>query len=90
MLCRIYRSPRREEMYLYIAAEQGLESVPQALLARFGEPELVMTLDLARRSRLARADIREVIARIDAEGFYLQLPPGPESWARRGEEAGNG
>ena len=89
-MCRIYRSPRREEMYLYVAAEQDLASVPDALLAGFGEPELVMTLDLARRRALARADIGEVITRIDAEGFYLQLPPGPETWARRGEDAGDG
>ena len=44
LLTQIFRSPRREGMYLYVDKAAGLRDVPEALLARFGEPEEVMTL----------------------------------------------
>ncbi len=83
MLCRIYRSRRRAEMYLYVAADDGLDAVPAALLERFGAPEPVMTLVLSDERRLARADISEVMAAIAGQGYYLQMPPGPEQWQSR-------
>ena len=42
--CWVYRSPRVQEMYLYVAAEGAFDPVPSALLARFGEPVLVLSL----------------------------------------------
>ncbi len=83
MLCRIYRSRRREEMYLYVAADRGLDPVPPALLAQFGDPEPVMTLALDGDRRLARADVNEVMAAIAGQGYYLQMPPGPAQWQSR-------
>ncbi|MFV0478919.1 MAG: YcgL domain-containing protein [Parahaliea sp.] len=76
-LCQIFKSPRREEMYLYVDKAKGLDEVPAALLASFGEPGLVMTIVLDSGRKLARADVTEVLARIDGEGFYLQMPPTP-------------
>lgn len=88
MLCRIYRSGRRAEMYLYVAADDGLEAVPAALLGQFGEPEPVMTLALSAERRLARADVGEVMAAIAGQGYYLQMPPGPEQFKPRVREDG--
>ena len=82
-LCQIYRSPRREEMYLYVDKARGLGDVPEALLRQFGEPEPVMTLLLGPERRLARADTAEVLAQIEQQGFYLQMPPTPEELLRR-------
>ena len=82
-LCQVYKSPRREEMYLYVDKARGLEDVPEALLRQFGEPEPVMTLLLAPARRLARADPVEVLAQIEKQGYYLQLPPTPEALLRR-------
>jgi uncharacterized protein YcgL (UPF0745 family) len=75
VLCQIYKSPRKEEMYLYVDMARGLEHVPEPLLARFGEPEKVMIINLTPQQKLARADAVEVLARIEEEGFYLQMPP---------------
>jgi uncharacterized protein YcgL (UPF0745 family) len=75
MLCEVFRSPRREGMYLYIDKQQGLESLPEALLASFGQPESVMTLVLTPQRRLARADAAAVLAAIAECGYYLQMPP---------------
>ena len=75
LLCEIFRSSRKEEMYLYVEKSKGLAEVPEALMTQFGEPESVMTLFLSEERKLARADTAEVMAHIRDEGFYLQMPP---------------
>nr|WP_297460004.1 YcgL domain-containing protein [uncultured Halomonas sp.] len=80
LLCEIFKSPRREEMYLYVEKARGLVDVPEVLLERFGKPVSAMTLILDESRPLARADAAEVIAAIDAKGFYLQMPPAREEY----------
>ena len=75
MLCQVFKSPRKEQMYLFLAQQKGLEDVPESLLATFGEPESVMVLDLTPERKLARARAPEVIEAITNQGFYLQMPP---------------
>ncbi len=75
MNCWIYRSNKQDEMYLYLATRDQFEKVPEALLKRFGTPELVMEVDLASREKLARADISKVKQALAEQGFYLQVPP---------------
>ena len=74
-LVEIFKSNRQQEMYLYVDKARGLVDVPEALLARFGEPESLMTLLLAPERKLARADATEVLNMISDQGFYLQMPP---------------
>jgi uncharacterized protein YcgL (UPF0745 family) len=73
--CWVYRSARKNEMYLYLAEEGGFDKVPEALLARFGEPLLVIELELSPQRRLAREDVDQVMANLRSQGFHLQLPP---------------
>ncbi len=40
LLCEIYRSSRKEEMYLYVDKRQGVAEVPAALLERQAGPYL--------------------------------------------------
>lgn len=75
MLCQVYRSPRRVEMYLYVEKTEGLARVPAELLQRFGEPEAIMLVHLDGERRLARADADEVRQMIAEQGYYLQMPP---------------
>jgi uncharacterized protein YcgL (UPF0745 family) len=75
VLCQIFKSSRKEEMYLYVEKSRGVEDVPQALLDRFGEPIPVMLLQLTLAHKLARADVTDVLAGIEKNGFYLQMPP---------------
>jgi uncharacterized protein YcgL (UPF0745 family) len=83
MLCQVYRSSRRQEMFLYVDKAEGLERVPGALLQQFGEPEAVMILHFDGKRRLARADAGEVVKEIREQGFYLQMPPGPADLQRK-------
>lgn len=77
---RVYRSSRRQEMYLYVDAATDLERVPEALLERFGRPVEALSLMLTAQRRLARADAARVLEAIEEQGFYLQMPP-PEAWS---------
>ena len=77
ILCQVYKSPRREEMYLYVDRSDGLDKVPQALLDQFGEPEQVMMLKLTADRRLARVQASSVLDAIAEQGYYLQMPPSP-------------
>ena len=58
----------------------GLQDVPDTLLAQFGDPSLVMLLNLTPQYRLARADAALVLASIETQGFYLQMPPEKENY----------
>ena len=73
--CWIYRSPRQDEMYLYITAEGAFDHVPPDLLERFGTPKFVMQLHLHSGRPLAREAVTTVIRELRECGFHLQLPP---------------
>lgn len=79
-LVQVFRSARREGMYLIVDRARGLADVPEALLTRFGraEPSLVFKLDAERP--MAQAEAPAVLEAIERQGFYLQMPPpeGPD------------
>lgn len=77
VMCAVYRSSKREEMYLYVRKGSDLEALPESLIASFGKPVAVMELLLTPQRRLARADVEKVLDNIDEQGFYLQMPPNP-------------
>ncbi len=75
MECDVYKSVKKENYYLYVPADEGLDRVPGELLTQFGEIELALTFTLTADRRLAREDPTLVIANLQAKGFHLQLPP---------------
>lgn len=78
MLCAIYKSSKKEEMYLYVAKRDDFSRVPSELMSVFGKPQFVMLFNLTGAKSLARAVNSEVQQKIENDGFYLQLPPPPE------------
>ncbi|MCQ3828408.1 YcgL domain-containing protein [Microbulbifer elongatus] len=74
-ICDIYRSPRHDEMYLYVPKQEGLERVPEKLQELFGKPVHVTTLLITAERKLARADVDKVIHALQDQGYYLQMPP---------------
>ena len=73
--CWIYKSSRKNEMYLYLSREDDFEDLPEGLMAQFGTPVAVMQLDLHPQRPLSRANVNEVIHSLDTNGYFLQLPP---------------
>ncbi len=75
LICDIYKSPREDEMYLYVKKADALTRVPEPLLERFGKPRHVMTMLLRPGKKLARMEAERVIEQLENSGYYLQLPP---------------
>mgnify|MGYP003388475343 CR=1 FL=1 len=75
MLCAIYKSPKKAQMYLFVKTRDDFTSVPEALMATFGTPTLVTLINLATKEKLAFADLEKVKKELNEKGFYLQLPP---------------
>jgi uncharacterized protein YcgL (UPF0745 family) len=73
--CSVYKSKKKQEMYLYIDRADELTSLPDALMQIFGQAEHVMDVVLTPEKKLARADANKVLEDIAEKGFYLQMPP---------------
>jgi uncharacterized protein YcgL (UPF0745 family) len=78
-VCAVFRSRRSADTYLIVDHAEGFARVPPQLLERMGGTERAMTLVLEPGRRLARTTGAEVLASIERHGYYLQLPPPPES-----------
>lgn len=74
-ICSIYKSPRRNEMYLYVEKRNALKLVPETLLVAFGPPIHTFDLVLSPERALAREDIHQVLANLEKQGYHLQMPP---------------
>lgn len=73
--CWIYKSLKKDEMYLYVRDEAYETLVPEALLSAIGRLEKVMDLDLHPDRPLAREDVNQVIDHLLDQGYFLQMPP---------------
>ena len=77
----VFKGHKKDEMYLYVDQKNGLKSVPEDLLTTFGQTESVMVLLLTKDKKLARATASDVLAAIEDQGYFLQMPPPPEALA---------
>lgn len=75
ILCSVFRSPKKEGMYVYVRKNEGVDNLPEPLLKQFGTPGHVMDLLLTPDRKLARVEVVDVMAAISEQGFYLQMPP---------------
>ena len=78
ILCDVYKSSRKENLYLYVDAQEGLARVPEELLKQFGEPRKTLSFELTGERRLATEDAPTVLANLKSRGYHLQLPPADE------------
>lgn len=78
LVANIYRSAKKEGMYLFVEKDKPFSDLPEVLTKQFGYPYLAMTVVLTPERKLARANARNVIASIQQNGFYLQMPPIPD------------
>jgi uncharacterized protein YcgL (UPF0745 family) len=75
MYCVIYKSKKKQNTYLYVAAKDDFDAVPETLLGLLGEPVYVMELDLSQIRKLAQEDVLQVMKNLQEKGWHLQLPP---------------
>ena len=74
-VCRIYRSERKAETYLYVIDALDLDELPDALRRQFGDATLVMLLEIGPETRLSRVNGADVVRALERDGYFLQLPP---------------
>lgn len=79
MLCTIYKSSKKAQTYLFVNNRDDFSDVPEALMIVFGTPTLVTVMNLAKKEKLALADINKVKENLVKQGYYLQLPPPQEN-----------
>ena len=75
MQCFIYKSLKKEELYLYIDKKDDFTEVPDTLYKSMSPMQFVMELKLTSDRKLAREDSGKVIESLKAKGFFVQMPP---------------
>ena len=80
LLLAVYKSSKKDEMFLYVPKTDGLRKVPEALMQIFGTPVHVMDMPLKAGRDLARVTGDKLRDEIATKGFYLQLPPPKEDY----------
>ena len=73
--CKVFRSDKKSETYLYLTEDSEFSDLPSNLQQRFGEPAFVMSLELSAERELARVDVKKVLHSLQEHGYFLQLPP---------------
>jgi uncharacterized protein YcgL (UPF0745 family) len=82
----VYKSQRRADTFVYLAARDDFDRLPEPLRARLGTLQFVLDVALVPGRRLARGNADEVRANLASHGFHLQFPadahvdPMSEDW----------
>ena len=73
MQCYVYRSERKNDTYVYMKASVETTELPESVTQFMGDLTKVLEVDLSKK-KLANANVEQVMAAIETQGFYLQLP----------------
>lgn len=75
MQCYVYKSLKKDLLFLYIDKKDDFSCVPAELIQSFGVLEFVLELELTPERKLAKEDSKQVLASLQEKGFFVQLPP---------------
>lgn len=75
MQCFIYKSLKKDELYLYLSKKDDFSALPESLYQSLGGLAFVMALELSPERKLARESVEKVMASLASKGFFVQLPP---------------
>lgn len=71
----VYKSLRKDGAYVFLAARDDFERVPDAVRAPLEPMRFVLELELTPQRKLARGNAAEVREGLVRRGFHVQLPP---------------
>ncbi|MCW8107196.1 YcgL domain-containing protein [Alteromonas ponticola] len=80
MLCAVYKTRRKEGMYLYLPNKDKFDDVPEVLMNTFGKPQFVMLLAVKKHEKVAGIESETLQKALSEEGYYLQMPAQMEDW----------
>ncbi|HSD15681.1 MAG TPA: YcgL domain-containing protein, partial [Thermomonas sp.] len=70
----VYKSLKKADTYVYLAARDDFARLPPPLLTQLGQLQFVLDVALTPERRLAQADTAVVRANLEAQGFHVQFP----------------
>lgn len=70
-----FKSPKKQELFLFIPKEPGLDGLADELLVMFGEPEHVIDFDLTPDKKMPRSNAAEIYEALQTKGYHIQMPP---------------
>ena len=75
MQAYVYKSLKKADTYVYLAARDDFTRLPEPLRTQLGALEFVLDLALTPERKLAREDVAVVRDNLVSRGFHLQFPP---------------
>ena len=71
----VYKSLKKADTFVYLAARDDFTRLPEPLRTQLGPLQFVLDVALAPERKLAREDPALVRENLALRGFHLQLPP---------------
>ncbi len=75
MNCFVYRSEKKQGMFLYLSNKDDFSCVPESLLKLLGETTYSFEFDLSKDRKLVKIEASEVMKTMNENGYFLQMPP---------------
>lgn len=75
MQAYVYKSLKKADTYVYLAARDDFTRLPEPLRTQLGALEFVLDVALTPERKLAREDVAVVRDNLMSRGFHLQFPP---------------
>lgn len=75
MQAYVYKSLRKADTFVYLAARDDFETIPESLRAPLGSLAFVLEVALTPERKLARGNTAQVRENLTAQGFHIQFPP---------------
>lgn len=75
MLAYVYKSQKRADSYVYLAARDDFTRLPEPLRSQLGRLQFVLEVALTPERKLACENPLQVMENLAARGFHLQFPP---------------
>ncbi len=79
MQCFVYRSSKKEGLYVYLREKDTLDILPPPLRAEMGDAEFALAFELDGGRTLSSEDPKEVLENLNKRGFHVQMPRDLES-----------
>jgi len=73
--CFVYRSNKKQGLYLYLKEKDNFDIVPESLVKLLGDMDFSFEFDLEKDRKLVRAEAKEVLRIMKENGYFLQMPP---------------
>lgn len=75
MQCFVYRSSKKEGLYVYVSKKDQLQLLPDPVLQQLGDnAELALTFDLDSGMTLGSENPAEVLSNLSQQGYHIQMP----------------